>query len=146
MTTQFSTAAIGSRQPGMLDALGMCASSLCVTHCILTPVLLLALPLAGFAFLESELIDRSLAVLAIFISIMALNPGYRIHGNRKLMVLAGAGIGCLLIAAFVAEHFLGETGDRVFTMIGGTMLVVAHWLNRSFCRSHGCCRPEPVRR
>lgn len=141
MTTQYSTATIGPRQAGMLDTLGMCASSLCVAHCLLTPALLLALPMAGFVVLESELIDRSLAVLAIFISIMALNPGYRIHGNRKLMLLAGSGIGCLLIAAFVAEHFFGETGDRVFTTIGGAILVAVHWLNRSYCKSRGCCRP-----
>ena len=118
------------------------ASTLCVAHCVLTPVLLLALPLAGLAALENELMDQSLAILAIFVCITALRPGYRLHGNRKLLTLAAFGVSCLLIAVYVAEHFWGETGDKVFTMIGGTALVVTHWLNRSFCKSCKICQDD----
>lgn len=134
--------ATSQRPQGFLDNLGMGASTLCVAHCVLTPVILFALPLAGLAFLENELVDRSLAVLAIFICIMAVSSGYRIHGNRKLMLLAIFGVACLLVAAFVAEHFWGETGDQVFTMIGGTALALTHWFNRSFCRACTSCRED----
>jgi len=127
---------------GFLDGFGMCASTICVMHCVLTPVLLVVLPLAGLMLLENEMVDRSFAVLAIFISIMAVAPGYRIHGNRKLLTLAAFGVGCLLIAIFAAEHFWGETGDKVFTIFGGTTLVFTHWLNRSFCKSCQTCQEE----
>ena len=129
-------------EPGRIDNFGICASTLCVVHCALTPVLLVALPLAGLAFLENELVDRSLAVLAILFGIMALNPGYRLHGDIRLLAMAAIGMTCLLIAAFVAEHFWGETGDTVFTAIGGTTLVVSHWLNRSFCKSCLRCQDQ----
>ncbi len=135
----------GRKEPGLLDSFGMCASTICVAHCVLTPILLMAVPLAGITFLENEMLDRSLAVLAIFISFMAIRPGYRLHGNRKILLLAAFGVSCLLIAAFVAEHFWGETGDKVFTMIGGTALVITHCLNRSFCKSCNTCKEEEGR-
>jgi cobalamin synthase len=142
MIIQITAQTLPQNRPGLLDGFGMCASTICVAHCVLTPILLVALPLAGFSFLENELIDRSLAVLAIFISIMAIRPGFRLHGNVKLLVLAAFGVSCLLIAAFVAEHFWGETGDKIFTMIGGTALVLTHFLNRSFCKSCLECQEE----
>ncbi len=142
MAYESSENIIPQKSPGIMDGFGMCASTICVAHCVLTPIFLVALPVAGFTFLENEMVDRSLAVLAIFISIMAIAPGYRLHGSGKLLALTAFGVGSLLVAAFVAEHFWGETGDKVFTMIGGTALVLTHWLNRSFCKSCESCSDE----
>jgi hypothetical protein len=118
----------------------MGASTLCVAHCVLTPVLLIALPIAGLSFLENELADRSLAVLAIGVAILALLPGYRVHGSKKLLGLTAFGVACLLFAAFGAEQIWGEAGDTGFTMLGGGTLALGHWLNRSFCKACRACR------
>lgn len=121
------------------DGVGTLASSLCVAHCVLTPVILLSLPFAGLAILGSEVVDRSLALLAIAVAIIAFVPGYHMHGSKKLVALVSAGIACLLFAAFGAEAIWGETGDTVFTMLGGSIIVASHLLNRSFCKACPTC-------
>lgn len=78
------------------DDMGVFASSLCVAHCVLTPVVLIALPFAGLAFLENEAVDRSLALVAIAVAVIAFIPGYRMHESKKLIALVSAGIACLL--------------------------------------------------
>lgn len=124
------------------DDVGIFASSLCVTHCVLTPVVLIALPFAGLAFLENEAVDRSLALAAIAVAVIAFIPGYRMHGSKKLVTLVCAGIACLLFAAFGADAIWGETGDTVFTMLGGGIIVLSHFLNRSFCKACPTCEVD----
>jgi hypothetical protein len=140
MSERTAVMATPIKQPGLLDGIGMCTSTLCVAHCVLTPVVLIALPFVGLTFPESELTDRLLAVLAIAVAVQAFRPGFRIHGDRRLMALVVFGVGCLLFAAFAAGEIWGEAGDTLFTMVGGGSLVLAHWLNRSFCKACLACR------
>lgn len=119
------------------DGMGMTASGLCVAHCILTPVLLFAVPLAGLAVLENELIHKALVATVIAVGAVAFIPGLRLHGKYRLLPFALLGVGSLLFAAFAAEALWGETGETAFTMIGGALMIYSHCRNRTFC---GACR------
>lgn len=124
------------------DGMGMTASGLCVVHCILTPLLLLAIPIAGLAVLENELIHKALVAMVIVVGAIAFIPGLRLHGKYHLLPLILMGIGSLLFAAFVAEELWGETGETAFTMAGGAVMILSHWKNRTFCRACRACDDE----
>lgn len=142
MTTMTGALSLKGIKKLSRDDVGVFASSLCVTHCVLTPVVLIALPFAGLAFLGNEAVDRSLALVAIAVAVIAFIPGYRMHGSMKLVALVSAGIACLLFAAFGADAIWGEAGDTVFTMLGGGIIVLSHCLNRSFCKACPTCEVE----
>lgn len=124
------------------DGMGMTASGLCVAHCVLTPLLLFAVPVAGLAVLENELIHKALVAAVIAVGTLAFIPGLRLHGKYHLLPLVLLGVGSLLFAAFGAEALWGETGETVFTMSGGALMIYSHWKNRTFCKACQVCEEE----
>lgn len=121
------------------DGMGVGASGLCIAHCVLTPVLLFAVPVAGLAVLESALIQKALVALAIAIGVTALVPGLRLHGRYVLLLPVLLGAGSLLFAAFGATAMWGEAGETAFTMTGGALMIFSHWKNRTFCKACRVC-------
>lgn len=124
------------------DGMGMTASGLCVAHCVLTPLLLFAVPVAGLAVLESELFHKALVAAVIAVGTIAFIPGLRLHGNYRLLPLVLLGVGSLLFATFGAEALWGETGETAFTMAGGALMIYSHWKNRTFCKACQVCEEE----
>jgi hypothetical protein len=124
------------------DGMGMTASGLCIAHCILTPVLLFAVPLAGLAVLENELIHKALVAIVIVVGVIAFVPGLRLHGKYHMLPFALLGVGSLLFAALAAEALWGEAGETVFTTIGGSLMVYSHCRNRTFCKACRVCEDD----
>ena len=125
------------------DKFGMTASTLCVIHCVAMPFVIGFLPALGLEFLAHESIHRVLAFIVVGIAALAFMPGYRKHGKKYVLALMGVGLSSLLFAAFGAEALLDSWSEPVFTVLGGTLLVTAHWLNRSFCRLCSVCQDKP---
>lgn len=141
-TSTLNNTAISKRRSFGWDGMGMTASSLCVAHCILTPLLLFAVPIAGLTVLENELIHKALVATVIAVGVAAFVPGIRLHGKYLLLPLILLGIGLLLFAAFEAENLWGEAGETSFTMAGGALMVFSHWKNRTFCKACRACNDE----
>lgn len=129
--------------PALWNGLGIGASSLCIAHCLLTPLLLVALPAAGLAVLEDEAVHRTLVLSVAAIGAVAFGAGYARHGKGALLALPALGLALLAVAAFGGEETIGESGETLLTMLGGAVMVGSHWLNQSFCRACARCCDEP---
>ncbi len=128
------------------DKLSICLSLCCILHCIALPVLILMIPSISSFWINDENVHIVLVIFAVPISLFAMGKSLKIHNNYKCISLAGVGL-LLLVAAifmhdigFSGEHGheehgheehggLGETLETVFTVIGGLVLLSAHFIN-----------------
>jgi hypothetical protein len=123
------------------DKLGIAGSGLCLIHCLALPVVVGILPGLGIAFLADEIVHQLLAFLLIAFAALAFIPGYRRHHDKRVLLLMATGLGLILFAtwggALVDLHGAGET---VLSAAGSVLLISAHLLNHSFCRSCTLCK------
>lgn len=126
---------------GRYDGLGMTASSLCIAHCVLMPLAIGLLPAVGLSFLAGEAIHQFLVLGMTGIAALSFGLGYPMHHRKPVLGLMATGLGLLLLAVFSDGH-LSESWETGFTIAGGMVMVSAHWLNRSFCRSCVVCAVE----
>lgn len=124
------------------DTLGMTASTLCIAHCVGTPFLLALVPALRIGVLSDGILHPVLVAVVVAFASLAFVPGYRLHRNRYLLALLGLGLATLLFAAFLAQSLLGERVETAATLAGGAIMVTAHWLNRSFCRTCRVCAAQ----
>lgn len=118
------------------DLAGIGASSLCVIHCLATPLLVVFLPIleavekqthAGFA----------LAILGI--GLLAFWPGYLQHRRWRIIAAAIVGFSLISLGVTAQEGLLSESAEAIATILGGAILVTAHLRNAYFCRSCWHC-------
>lgn len=125
------------------DKLGVAGSGLCLLHCLALPVLVGALPSLGLVFLADEMVHEILAFLLIGLAALAFVPGYRRHGDKRVLVLMAIGLGLILFAtwgsAVIDLHGAGET---IVSVAGSLFLISAHFLNHSFCKSCSVCEAK----
>ena len=104
----------------------MSASILCVIHCLLTPVLLIFMPLVG-ATLAHEWFHTVIIAIVVPVAAWALWNGYRIHRHATMFWYAAFGFA--FIGVSVA---LGHDHDSIqvgFMVAAGLLLSYAHFLN-----------------
>jgi hypothetical protein len=125
---------------GKWDAWGQVLSLLCLAHCLLVPVLVGMLPvLAGEALRELP-VHLGLVVLAGGVGAASFVPGFRAHGDWRVLGLGGGGLLLLVLALAALPEGPAETG---VTVAGAALLVGAHGLNRRHGRE--CRHPTPER-
>ncbi len=117
------------------DRLAMLLSSLCVIHCLLTPILLISIPaLAGVSILNDETFHQILLFFVLPIGVLALSLGY-LHHKNKWVVFAGVFGLTLLSSPLLVEwvglghEVLGEYGEVTITVIASFIIVGAHLIN-----------------
>ena len=119
------------------DKLAMGLSMACVIHCFFAPaVVILAYGVSAFT-IESELIHYLLLTLAAPISLFALGLGYKNHGTISFFVTGILGL-TILILAVILENFIGESGERGFTVVGSLILAFSHYKNHKVCKELDC--------
>ena len=128
------------------DKLSICLSVCCILHCIALPFVILMIPRFASFWINDENVHVVLVLLAIPISLFAMAKSLAKHHNYKCISLAGIGLLMLVVAIFMhdigfsGEHGheehgheehggLGETLETVFTVIGGLVLLSAHFIN-----------------
>lgn len=118
-------------KPGgsIFDQIGVILSAICLVHCVLTPIILVSLPLAD-AFIGDEWFHRIMLAIILPIASFAFFSGVRQHGDRRVLGLGLLGLGLIATGTFVAEGFLTET---LPTIVGSLLLVSAHLMNRRLC-------------
>lgn len=117
------------------DRLAMLLSSLCVLHCLLTPILLISIPaLAGVSILNDETFHQILLFFVLPIGVLALSLGY-LHHKNKWVVFAGVFGLTLLSSPLLIEwiglghEVLGEYVEVIITVIASFIIVGAHLIN-----------------
>ena len=138
------------------DKLSICLSLCCILHCIALPAIILMIPSFASLWINNEKVHVILVLFAVPISLFAMAKSLRIHHNYKCISLAIIGLSFLVIAIFMhdinfgseshigngeathheeAEHGhhehggIGETLETIFTVLGGLILLGAHYLN-----------------
>ena len=122
------------------DRLGMWASTACVVHCLLTPVLLSMSAVVAHLLPSEERTHRSLAVLVAALGGIALVRGFRRHGKRTVLYQMAAGLACIGFAAFAGEAMPKPWMEIGITMVGSLLMIGAHRRNHTFCRECACAQ------
>ena len=136
-----------------LDRLGMGMAMVCAVHCLLTPILVVLLPIIATSFW----VDRSfhLWMLAIVAPMTAFSffMGCRKHHDGLLILLAGVGlvllitgisVGCSSCDSHNHAHSIFDLDsfphslESLLTTLGGLILVIAHFRNFRLCRHTSC--------
>lgn len=122
----------------IMDKFGICVSSLCLIHCLLTPVFIILFPSLTSTIIVDESLHIIFAVLVIFSVIIAVYPQCRRHGHKDIIAYALAGIS-LIVLSFVLEDTLGHEGHIGLSILGSISLIIAHIRNIKV--RHGKCEP-----
>ena len=116
------------------DRVAISASTVCMLHCLVTPVLLVVVPVVSSSFLSDELFHRVLVAFVMPISFIALFLGCQRHRDRTVLMLGSLGLFFLVLVALVGHELFGEMGEKIGTMISGAILVSGHIRNYRLCR------------
>jgi len=128
-------------QQNRWDYVGVGASFLCVVHCLLTPVLITALP----ALAATEHQTHSVfAIIILLLGMLAFIPGYLKHRNKSVPVIGFIAISMITFASVLPEMKNAEMIETGLVMIGGITLIYSHLRNAYWCRfcnkcSDTCC-------
>ena len=120
------------------DKVGICASSICLVHCLITPFILLAYPAINMAYADNEYFHFIMAIFVIGAALMAVLPHCKKHDHKDIIVLALSGSGLILFAV-LGHEILGEVLEHILTIIGSIIMLTAHYKNIKV--RHGKC-PE----
>lgn len=119
------------------DRVGVFASSACAIHCLLVPSLLVAGVALPASLLREEAIHQALLFLVLPAALVAFGIGCWRH--KDSLVLGIGAVGLLGISAATFFHdVLGESGERILTVISTALLITAHIRNYRLCRSRNC--------
>lgn len=126
------------------DKFAIALSLVCLIHCLVTPLLLIAIPSLASLMLDNEAFHFWMVVAVIPTSIYALTLGCKKHKRYRLLLLGGIGLALLLVAVTLGEVLLGEIGEKILTVVGVGFLLLGHVQNYQLCRANkstGCACP-----
>jgi hypothetical protein len=98
-----SIAKTGRAKGGLLDRLAVSMAVVCGIHCLVTPILLVALPIIGTTFWVDKDFHLWMLFLVIPTTCLALFSGCRRHKDRWVLGAGILGLG-ILLSAFTAER------------------------------------------
>ena len=130
-----------SARAGLLDRAGICVSAVCLVQCLVLSLAIVLAPMMSLGIFGSDLFHRLLLGLILPLSIGAFWLGYRSHRSLGLLLAGMAGLGLVLLAAFLEATVLPPLAASALTSAGGITLIVSHWLNLRRRRS-ACLRPR----
>lgn len=117
------------------DRVGIFLSSVCAVHCLVTPLLLLTLPVMGEVF-GSHWVHPLMAVTILPVGLYAFWSGYKHHKQAKVLSLGVVGLSMIAAAAVLPHEWVEVMEHDVVTIFGSLLLVAAHVLNRRACLCH----------
>ena len=117
------------RFSSLLDKSAMTLSGLCLVHC-LAGSFLLTMFAAGSGWLGHDVHLVGL-VIALPLAAFALWRGVALHQKVGVALLGAAGI-ALMAASLLVGH--GDTGEILLSVVGVSLLGLAHWWNLNASR------------
>ena len=115
-------------------------SSLCVMHCLATPLLIVLLPSAMATQLESEALHTWLLIGVIPTSLFSMLMGCRKHKSYKVAITISVGLLLLISAVFTEDLANGEVLEKVLTVSGACIIALGHYFNFRLCRQPKQCK------
>jgi len=121
-----------------LDSLGILLSGTCMVHCLALPVLITLFPIVEGSLLEEEQFHALFLILVLPTSATALALGCRRHRDWITGIVGVTGMTILMLTAFWGHDWVGHSGERIVTMVGGAVLACGHILNWRRCHELNC--------
>lgn len=120
------------------DKLGASASTICLVHCTILPLVLSLFPLLALKMANFEIAEIILFISAIIFGIFAACYGYKKHKGTTPLLLLSSGILCLILGRLTDNHNY-NIYHIVVMVIAGIFLVCGHFINNKLCNScHKC--------
>ena len=117
------------------DKLGICASGLCLLHCISTPIILALFPALRSFFVEEEIVHIIFAFIVLLPVMIAVFPQCAKHGHYDILLRATMGL--ILVISGIFTHEFNEILSVVLSILGSILLINAHLKNMRV--RHGKC-------
>jgi len=122
----------------LTDRMAISLSFLCTLHCLALPVLLAVVPSLTALSLDDEAFHLWMLVAVVPISGFALAVGYRKHNSYPVLVIGSLGLLVMILAVLLGHDWLGDAGEKMLTVLGASVVALAHYLNQRFCREQDC--------
>lgn len=129
----------------LADRCAIALSTLCVVHCLLLPIILLALPtLTSVAFFSDERFHSWLLFAVIPISFLAIVMGYVHHRSGLIVAITSVGMMILILVALFGHQILGERGEVVASVVGSLCVAYGHLRNFRLRKFKSRCHPTSI--
>lgn len=119
---------------GLLDQVSMAISVLCLGHCALLPLVVVAVPFVGMSAMVESYFHQVMLLVILPISVIAIGQGLRQHRSLSVAALAALGISLLAVAATLLHDLASSWPEIVTTVVGSLILLAAHWQNLRLSR------------
>ena len=108
--------------PFKLDWIGIGTSALCTVHCVVLPLMISSLPVAGINLLENFWIELAMICIALVVGIISFYKGcFKQHKNKKPLLVFITGF------SFLICNQINENG---FLILAASLLIIAaHFWN-----------------
>jgi hypothetical protein len=120
---------------------GAWLSLTCAVHCMIEPMILPLLPLAGTALPLSRAVELSLTGASVLLALWNFSRGFLFHGNGRLFGILAVAL--LFIGAGFLADFLPDAGhawETILIVIGTLLLATGQFWNRHLHRNCIDCR------
>lgn len=122
-----------------LDQLAIGGSALCAIHCLALPLLAVLLPSMAALPLQEESFHIWMVIAVVPISAYALTMGCKRHEDYRVLFIGSLGLLILAFTAFFGHDFFGEQLEKIFTVIGATIIASMHVWNYRLCQRQDMC-------
>ena len=159
--------AISRRRHSWLDHFAIAMATVCAIHCLLTPILIIALPIIATSFFVHQDFHLWMIFLVLPTTVFAIFMGCRNHKDRAVAALSAIGLSVLLFALIQERVCYASEGNAAFysanceicardvtaepipiqagvwlNALGGFFLASAHIRNFRLCRKSSCCHGD----
>lgn len=116
-----------------LDKIGMSLSFLCALHCVLTPFVMLSLPIMARYYLAHPYFHWLLALFIVPVGLLAFLNGYKHHHRIIVFWLGVPGLMIVGLVPLLFHSQLTWWSEPILMILGSALLISSHWLNRRSC-------------
>lgn len=135
------------------DKFAIFLSATCAIHCLLTPILIVFLPIIGTTFFADANFHLWMLYLVIPTTAIAIFLGCKKHKDKIVITLSALGLLIVTISTIYQYSLQADSGDCVICMSGGhsianplvwvnilagAFLISAHVRNYKLCRADNC--------
>jgi len=115
------------------DKLAVTFSMVCVLHCFFTPSFIILTSTVLSVSVNNGFIHLAILLAATPISLFALILGYKNHKIFSVLLIGMMGLLTLIFALL-----LGESGEKLMTLMGSILVSYSHFRNHQICKSLDC--------
>jgi CDP-diglyceride synthetase len=116
-----------------MDKIGILLSLFCIIHCLITPFLLMSLPIMARYYVLHPSFHWVLAFLIVPVGFLAFYQGYKHHQKKSVFYLGIPGLIIVGVLPVFFHRYLGSSYEPVIITIGSILIITAHWINRRSC-------------